>query len=87
MIFFGLNYVALIFLIFCAVDLSSRLFLFNVLQRWKVQPAYRVGEDAASRVEDIMHEILTEGPVVAVMDVYKDFFYYGDGVYQVNLTK
>ena len=61
-------------------------FLSNVLQRWKVQPAYRVGEDAASRVEDIMHEILTEGPVVAVMDVYKDFFYYGDGVYQVNLT-
>ena len=46
-----------------------------------------VGRDAASRVEDIMAAIRNEGPVVAVMDVYKDFFYYGDGVYQVNLTK
>ena len=34
-----------------------------------------------------MHAIRSEGPVVAVMDVYKDFFYYGDGVYQVRLTK
>ena len=34
-----------------------------------------------------MHEIMREGLVVAIMDVYKDFFYYGDGVHQVCLTK
>ena len=37
-----------------------------------------------------MHEIRTQGPVEAVMEVYTDFFMYASGVYQVhiqNITK
>ena len=33
-----------------------------------------------------MHEIRTQGPVEAVMEVYTDFFMYASGVYQVNIT-
>ena len=34
-------------------------------------------------LQDIMHEIRTQGPVEAVMEVYTDFFMYTSGVYQV----
>ena len=32
-----------------------------------------------------MHEIRTQGPVEAVMEVYTDFFMYTSGVYQVQM--
>ena len=32
-----------------------------------------------------MHEIRTQGPVEAVMEVYTDFFMYASGVYQVQM--
>ena len=32
-----------------------------------------------------MHEIRTQGPVEAVMEVYTDFFMYASGVYQVHI--
>ena len=36
-------------------------------------------------LQDIMHEIRTQGPVEAVMEVYTDFFMYASGVYQVQM--
>ena len=34
-----------------------------------------------------MHELMTNGPVQAVMEVYTDFFMYGSGIYQkTNLS-
>ena len=33
-----------------------------------------------------MHEIRTQGPVEAVMEVYTDFFMYASGVYQVQMS-
>ena len=36
-------------------------------------------------LQDIMHEIRTQGPVEAVMEVYTDFFMYASGVYQVQI--
>ena len=35
-------------------------------------------------MEDIMYEILTQGPVQAVMRVHTDLFMYGSGVYRVT---
>ena len=32
-----------------------------------------------------MHEIRTQGPVEAVMEVYTDFFMYASGIYQVQM--
>jgi len=58
-----------------------------------MQPAYRVGREASAtqprrREQDIMHEIRTQGPVEAVMEVYTDFFMYTSGVYQkTNLAR
>lgn len=33
--------------------------------------------------QDIKRDIINRGPVVAIMQVYKDFLVYKDGVYQV----
>ncbi|XP_058801307.1 tubulointerstitial nephritis antigen-like [Phymastichus coffea] len=44
---------------------------------YKVGPAYRLGNET-----DIMHEILTSGPVQATMMVYQDFFHYESGIYR-----
>ena len=44
------------------------------------QPAYRVRR----RVEDIMYEIMTQGPVQATIKVYTDLFMYGGGVYRLT---
>ena len=44
------------------------------------QPAYRVRR----RTEDIMHEIMTQGPVQTVIRVYTDLFMYAGGVYRVT---
>ena len=53
--------------------------------------AFRVvrnNSDSESRTrqweDDIMYEI-RHGPVVAVMEIYKDFFMYGSGVYQKSI--
>jgi len=62
-------------------------------QEVQMQPAYRVGRMASAtqprrREQDIMHEIRTQGPVEAVMEVYTDFFMYASGVYQkTNLAR
>ena len=49
--------------------------------------AYRVGRrnthnHPRKREQDIMYQLMTQGPVQAVMEVYTDFFMYGSGVYQ-----
>ena len=53
------------------------------------QPAYRVGRSGTGarplrRMEDIMWEIMTQGPVQAVMEVYTDLFLYSSGVYSLS---
>jgi len=53
----------------------------------RTQPAYRVGRgDTANNPDrnekDIMYEVMTQGPVQAIMEVYTDFFVYGGGVYK-----
>ncbi|ETN76701.1 papain family cysteine protease [Necator americanus] len=45
---------------------------------YKMTPPYRV----ASREEDIMTEIITNGPVQATFVVHEDFFMYAGGVYR-----
>ena len=50
---------------------------------YRSQPAYRVGR-ADTRMEDIMQEIFTQGPVQAVMEVYTDLLMYGGGVYSLS---
>uniref|UniRef100_A0A1I7X4F1 Pept_C1 domain-containing protein n=1 Tax=Heterorhabditis bacteriophora TaxID=37862 RepID=A0A1I7X4F1_HETBA len=45
---------------------------------YKMTPPYRV----ASREEDIMTEIITNGPVQATFVVHEDFFMYSGGIYQ-----
>ena len=58
----------------------------------RTQPAYRVGRVNTAkhrhrREEDMMHEMMTQGPVMAVMQVYTDFFMYRGGVYsRTNLA-
>lgn len=42
-------------------------------------PTYRVATE-----ENIMHEIMTSGPVQATMKVYQDFFMYRSGVYECS---
>ena len=51
------------------------------------QPAYRVGRGNTHKhprknEQDIMYELMTQGPVQAIMEVYTDFFMYGSGVYK-----
>ena len=51
------------------------------------QPAYRVGRGNTNNHQrrnehDIMYELMTQGPVQAVMEVYTDFFMYSSGVYR-----
>lgn len=41
-------------------------------------PPYRI----SIREEDIMTEILTNGPVQATFLVYEDFFMYSNGIYR-----
>jgi hypothetical protein len=45
--------------------------------KYKVAPAYRIGNET-----DIMHDIMTSGPVQATMKVYHDFFTYKTGIYK-----
>uniref|UniRef100_F1L5C3 Peptidase C1-like protein n=1 Tax=Ascaris suum TaxID=6253 RepID=F1L5C3_ASCSU len=45
---------------------------------YRMTPPYRV----SSREQDIMTEIITNGPVQATFLVYEDFFMYSGGVYQ-----
>ena len=59
--------------------------------RIKALPAYNVGRgNTASRPqrreEDIMHELLTQGPVQAVMQIFSDFFMYDGGIYHKTNT-
>lgn len=45
---------------------------------YQCSPPYRV----SSNETEIMKEILQNGPVQAIMQVYKDFFYYKTGIYR-----
>lgn len=59
----------------------------NNCTRYRTKPAYRIGREniptqQMRREQDIMYEMMTQGPVQAVMVVYTDFFMYGSGVYQ-----
>ncbi|KAJ0171568.1 hypothetical protein K1T71_013118 [Dendrolimus kikuchii] len=45
--------------------------------RYKVGPPGRL-----KNIEDIMYDIMTSGPVQAVMTVHQDFFHYRDGIYR-----
>ncbi|XP_059090669.1 uncharacterized peptidase C1-like protein F26E4.3 isoform X2 [Tigriopus californicus] len=54
---------------------------------FRTQPAYKVGrrntrEHPRRTEEDIMFEIMTHGPVQALMEVPSDFFMYQSGIYQ-----
>ena len=61
-------------------------------QLYHTLPAYRVGRgntygQPRRNEQDIMHELMTQGPVQAVMEVYTDLFMYGGGIYQkTNLS-
>ena len=46
-----------------------------------IMRGYRVGR-RGRRMEDIMHEVMTQGPVLALMEVARDLFSYREGVYQ-----
>lgn len=58
----------------------------------KTQPAYRVGRTNTDkhprrREQDIMYELMKQGPVQALMEVPTDFFMYKEGVYsRTNLA-
>lgn len=47
----------------------------------RMMRGYRVGR-RGQRVEDIMHEVMTQGPVLALMEVTRDLFSYKEGVYR-----
>ena len=54
---------------------------------YRTLPAYRVGRpntgtDTSRNMEDIMYEVMHQGPVQAIMEVYTDFFMYKSGIYQ-----
>ena len=54
---------------------------------YRTQPAYRVGRGNSHKhprrnEQDIMYELMTQGPVQAIMQVYTDFFMYGSGIYK-----
>ena len=54
---------------------------------YRTLPAYRVGRgntgtDTRRNMEDIMYEIMNQGPVQAIMEIYTDFFLYRSGIYQ-----
>ncbi|XP_069949609.1 uncharacterized peptidase C1-like protein F26E4.3 [Cherax quadricarinatus] len=48
--------------------------------QYKSEPAYRI----SSKEEDIQWEILTNGPVQAMMEVHSDLFMYKSGVYSYS---
>jgi len=60
---------------------------------YKMMTGYRVGRferrqenGNRRRMEDIMYEVKTQGPVLAIMEIYRDFFSYRNGVYhKINL--
>ena len=60
---------------------------------YHTQPAYRVGRGNTHKhprrtEQDIMYEVMTQGPVQAIMQVYTDFFMYGSGIYKrTNLAR
>ncbi|KAK8406727.1 hypothetical protein O3P69_007356 [Scylla paramamosain] len=54
----------------------------NHCKKYKTEPAYRI----STKVEDIQWEILTEGPVQALMTVHRDLFLYKSGVYNCPQT-
>ncbi|XP_076040247.1 putative peptidase C1-like protein F26E4.3 [Oratosquilla oratoria] len=49
----------------------------NRKELYKMEPPYRV----SSKEEDIMYEIMENGPVQATMTVHDDFFMYKSGIY------
>ncbi len=56
---------------------------------FRTQPAYRVGRRNTPRSPkrrelDIMYEVMTRGPVQALMEVKRDFFAYASGIYRPN---
>ena len=51
----------------------------------RMMPAYRVGR-RGRREQDIMYEIMTQGPVLAIMEIFRDFFSYKSGVYQRSVA-
>lgn len=71
----------------CRIPVRANLFSLRcaskevVYQRrdlYKTEPPYRI----SGKEEDIQWEIMTNGPVQAIMKVYKDLFMYGGGVYR-----
>ena len=48
-----------------------------------VMRGYRVGR-SGRRVEDIMYEVITFGPVLAIIEVHRELFSYKAGVYQAS---
>ena len=73
----------------CQADTSSCP---STCQMFRTLPAYRVGRgdtDSQPRrnEQDIMHELMTQGPVQAVMEIYTELFMYSSGIYQkTNLS-
>ena len=47
----------------------------------KIMRGYRVGR-RGQREEDIMYEVMTQGPVLALMEVSRDLFSYKEGIYR-----
>ncbi|XP_047471069.1 uncharacterized peptidase C1-like protein F26E4.3 [Penaeus chinensis] len=71
----------------CRIPVRANLFSLRcaskevVYQRrdlYKTEPPYRI----AGKEEDIQWEIMTNGPVQAIMRVYRDLFMYAGGVYR-----
>ena len=50
-------------------------------KRHRTLPAYMVGREG-ERMKDIMQEIMSQGPVQAIIQVYADLFLYESGIYQ-----
>ncbi|KAG0715904.1 putative peptidase C1-like protein F26E4.3 [Chionoecetes opilio] len=55
---------------------------FSACKVFKMEPAYRI----ANKEEDIQWEIMTNGPVQALMTVHRHLFTYGSGVYSCPKT-
>ena len=49
----------------------------------RMMPGYRVGRHGR-RMEDIMYEVMTQGPALAIMEVTRELFSYREGVYQMT---
>ena len=62
---------------------------------YKMMSGYRVGRferrqenGNRRRMEDIMYEVKSQGPVLAIMEIHRDFFSYRNGIYhKINLGK